>query len=158
SRADNPAGATFLANSVADAYVRHLQNERDEASRRAMTFLNQQIYELRQQIADKESASAELVARNGVSPSAVQTKGEEGSGGGGLSSVDASLQTARIELVAARQRLAEMSPRAATSGDTAQDREIRRTREEYQTAISALESARLRFTPTHPEVKRLEAV
>jgi capsular exopolysaccharide synthesis family protein len=157
ARAENAAGATFLANSVADAYVRHLQNERDAASRRAMTFLNQQIYELRQQIADKESASADLVAK-GVSPSAVTTKGEEGGSSSSLGGVDASLQTARIELVAARQRLAEMSPHASASNDSAQDRDIRRTREEYQTALNALESARLRFTPTHPEVKRLEAV
>ncbi|HTO06168.1 MAG TPA: polysaccharide biosynthesis tyrosine autokinase [Myxococcota bacterium] len=157
ARADNPAGATFLANSVADAYVRHLQNERDSASRRAMTFLNQQIYELRQQIADKESASGELVSRNGVSPSAV-TKSEDGGSSSGLTSVDTSLQTARIELVAARQRLAEMTPRASANTDSAQDREVRRMREEYQAAAAALESARLRFTPTHPEVKRLEAV
>ncbi|HTO53296.1 MAG TPA: polysaccharide biosynthesis tyrosine autokinase [Myxococcota bacterium] len=154
---DNPAGATFLANSVADSYVRYLQSEKDEGSRRAMTFLNQQIYDLRQQIADKESASAELVAKNQVSPSAL-SNGSDGEGSS-LSIVDSSLQTARIELVAARQRLTEMSPRmSSATTDSNQDRDLKRTREEYQSALAALESARLRFTPTHPEVQRLENV
>jgi capsular exopolysaccharide synthesis family protein len=152
--APNAAGATFIANGVADAYVRYLQSERDTASKRAMTFLNQQIYELREHIADKEGSLADLVSRNQVSPSAM-SRGDENNT---LASVDGALQTAKIELVAARQRLAEMSPRATSTGDSNQDREVRHVREEYQTALSALESARLRFTPTHPEVKRLENV
>ncbi|MFI5314435.1 MAG: GumC family protein [Myxococcota bacterium] len=157
--APTPPGATFLANSVADSYVRYLESERDSASKRAMTFLNQQVYELREQIANKEGALADLVARNLVSPSALApTKEEGGNSPNSLASIDGALQTSRIELMSARQRLAEISPRASATGDPNQDRDVRRLREQYQTALQSLESARLRFTPTHPEVKRLESV
>ncbi|HTO71964.1 MAG TPA: polysaccharide biosynthesis tyrosine autokinase [Myxococcota bacterium] len=154
ARGASPDAAAWLANGVADSYVRYLQIQRDDASKRAVTWLNQQIYELRDQIGSKESAAAELVAKNGVSPSvAVRDKDNNDS----VSTVDGALQSARIDLLGARQRLAELEPRVVggTSGKSA---EVRQLREDYTAAQRALESARLRFTPTHPEVVRLEAV
>ena len=154
ARGSSGESATWIANGVADAYVRYLQTQRDDASKRAITWLNQQIYELRGQIANKESAVADLVAKNQVSPSAASQDKEDDS----LASVDSALQTARIDLLATRQRLAELEPRAANSGTSAKSRELRQLREDYQAAQQSLEAARLRFTSTHPEVRRLEGV
>ena len=50
--------AAFLANAVAESYVRYLANQREAASQRAVTWLNQQIYELRDQTARKEQSAA----------------------------------------------------------------------------------------------------
>jgi len=155
ARGGSPEAATWLANGVADSYVRYMQIQRDDASKRAVTWLNQQIYELRDQIASKESAAAELVAKNQVSPSAVS---HDKDAADPLSALDSQLQAARIDLLGARQRLAELEPRAAGSGTSAKSAEARQLREDYQTAVHALEAARLRFTPTHPEVVRLEGV
>jgi capsular exopolysaccharide synthesis family protein len=154
ARGGSAESATWIANSVADAYVRYLQVQRDDSSKRAVTWLNQQVYELRDGIANKESAAAELVAKNQVSPSAVG----QGENNDSVASVDGSIQTARIDLMATRQRLAELEPRAANSGSSAKSRELRQLREDYQAAVRSLEAARLRFTPTHPEVRRLEGI
>jgi polysaccharide biosynthesis transport protein len=155
ARGGSPESATWLANGVADAYVRYLQVQRDDASKRAITWLNQQVYELRDQIASKESAAAELVAKNQVSPSAVS---HDKDASDPLSALDTQMQAAHIDLLGARQRLAELEPRASGGGTSGKSAEQRQMREDYQTAQRALEAARLRFTPTHPEVMRLEGV
>jgi capsular exopolysaccharide synthesis family protein len=156
ARGGSPDSATWIANGVADAYVRYLQIQHDDASKRAVTWLNQQVYELRDQIASKESAVADLVAKNLVSPSAAAAG--QGEDSNSLATVDTAVQTARIDLMAARQRLAELEPRAAGSGTSNKSRELRQLREDYQAAQQSLEAARLRFTATHPEVRRLEGV
>ena len=155
ARGGSPESATWLANGLADSYVRYLQIQRDDASKRAVTWLNQQIYELRDQIASKESAAAELVAKNQVSPSSFS---HEKDASDPLSTLDSQLQTARIDLLGARQRMAELEPRAVNTGNSVKSAETRQMRDDYQTAVHALEAARLRFTPTHPEVVRLEGV
>ncbi|HKC51493.1 MAG TPA: polysaccharide biosynthesis tyrosine autokinase, partial [Myxococcota bacterium] len=154
ARGGSPDSASWIANGVADAFVRYLQMQRDDGSKRAVTWLNRQVYELRDQIATKESAAAELVSKNQV-PASATSQGEDSDS---LASIDTSFQAARIDLYAARQRLAELAPRAASSGTGTKSRALRQLREDYQAALRALEAARLRFTPTHPEVRRLEGM
>jgi succinoglycan biosynthesis transport protein ExoP len=154
ARGSGPDSASWIANAVADAYVRYLQTQRDDGSKRAVTWLNQQVYELRDQIANKESTAAELVSKNQV-PASATSQGEESES---LAGVDTAFQAARIDLFATRQRLAELEPRAANSGSSSKSRDLRQLREDYQTALHSLEAARLRFTPTHPEVRRLEGM
>lgn len=159
SASGNSAGAaTFLANAVADAYVKHQEETRDQASRRAVEWLNQQVYELRDQAARKEAALAELITSNNLSAAAL-SEDSTGSQSSPLEEVDSDLQEARINLLSAQERLAALSPRASRpSGDSNSDASDSNAREQYARAQRQLESARLRFTPTHPEVRRLEGV
>jgi len=155
----NSAGAaTFLANAVADAYVKHQLEQRDQASRRAVEWLNQQVYELRDQASRKEVALAELMASNNLSAAALGEESDH-TQPSALEDVESELQEARINLLSAQERLAALSPRAMRpSGDATADASTSNARAQYAKAQRQLESARLRFTPTHPEVRRLEGV
>ena len=151
-------GATFLANAVADAYVKYEEDQREEASRRAVGWLNQQVYELREQIARKEQTLGEIVSTNSLSISALEESGSQPSTSA-LDEVESELQSARIGLMSAQGRLASLGRQevAPPSGAGA-DPESAGIRAQYDLATTELESARLRFTPTHPEVRRLEGV
>ncbi len=154
----SPGGATFIANAVADAFVKHQEDQRDQASRRAIAWLNQQVYELREQAARKEQALSEIATTNNLSLAVLEEDGEEAQGSA-IEQVETDLQTARVNLLSTQERLAALSPRAARStGDAQGDRAASSLREQYATATAELEAARLRFTPTHPEVRRLEGI
>lgn len=155
--ATSPGGATFFANAIADAYVKHQETEREEASRRAVAWLNQQAYELREQASRKEQLLAELVATHGLSVVALED--DDGSSeNSALEQVESDLQTARIELLSAQERLAALVPRAdRASSSQASDPAVAGLREQYAKAVADLEAVKLRFMPTHPEVRRLEA-
>jgi capsular exopolysaccharide synthesis family protein len=152
------ASAAFLANAVSDAYLRHVSERREAASQRAVAWLNQQIYELRDQTARKEQAAAELISQ-GLNPRAfVDTEKTEGSAANQL---ETQIQTTRIELLAASQRLVELSSETGAEGAERDPNAIsarNRSEEQYQKESANLEAARLKFTPTHPEVRRLEAI
>ncbi len=151
-------GATFLANAVADAYVKYVGDQREEASRRAVAWLNQQVYELREQAARKEQALSEIVSTNNLSLAVLEESRNQPQSSG-LDQIEIELQAARVNLMSARTRLATLSPHAsASTGDAGADSGVSAIREQYELATGELESARLRFTPTHPEVRRLEGV
>jgi len=148
--------AAFIANAVAGAYVRHLAEQREAASHRAVTWLNQQIYELRDQTSRKEQAAAELISQ-GLNPRAFAD--DENADSSGMSQLETQLQTTRIELVAASQRLAELSPGIGTpDADPNASIARKRLQEQYEKESASLEAARLKYTPTHPEVRRLEEI
>ena len=158
SAGGTPGGATFIANAVADAYVKYEAEQREEASRRAVAWLNQQVYEMREQAVRKEQTLGEIVASNNLSLSSLEQGGDQASGTA-LESVESELQLSRINLLSAEERLATLRPRAAKPSTDAQgDVAAASLREQYEAAVAGLDAARLRFTPTHPEVRRLQGV
>lgn len=156
SGGESPGSATFIVNAVADAYVKHQEDQREQASRRAIDWLNRQVYELRDQAARKEQGLAEIASTNNLSPAVLEEDSSEGTQNSALEQVETDLQTARVNLLSAQERLAALSPRASRPSEG--DRAGANLREQYAAATAELESARLRFTPTHPEVRRLEGV
>ena len=150
------ASAAFVANAIAKAYVSHLAEQREAASQRAVTWLNQQIYELRDQTSRKEQATTDMIAQ-GLNPRSFDNDDDDATSP--LALLETQIQTARIELSAASQRLAELSPRnAARAEDPNEDSARVRQQEQYEKESASLEAARLKFTPTHPEVRRLEEI
>jgi capsular exopolysaccharide synthesis family protein len=144
---------TFLANTAADAMVAYDSDRRDSASRRAMTWLNNQIFELRGQIDRKKEALTELVERTGIKPQVAETMNSE------RIRVETELQSAQAQLFSMRQRLADMEPSVSLAVRGARGAtNAPRLRQQYSAALSQLDAARLTFTPTHPEVRRLEDV
>ncbi len=153
-----PGGATFIANAVADAYVTYETERRAEASRRAVTWLNQQVYEMREQAVRKEQTLGEIVSTNNLSLASLEQGGDSVQSTA-IDEVESELQIARISLLSSEERLAALRPRAARpSTDAAGDVAAASLREQYEAAIAGLDAARLRFTPTHPEVRRLQGV
>ncbi len=145
ARRGDPAFAAFLANAVADAFVRYRQDQREHASRRAITWLSQQTYELRERITRRELAIAGLVAKAELGP-----YGGDATRDSTRDQLTAELLSARLELMATEQRLAQLSP------GTAATKEMELILQQYEEARAALGDARLRYTQTHPEVRRLE--
>jgi capsular exopolysaccharide synthesis family protein len=70
--------------------------------------------------------------------------------------VAADLQNARIDLYAANQRLKELERRLGRANQSSEGNA--RLREQYAGAKAQLDQARLVYTPTHPEVRRLESI
>jgi capsular exopolysaccharide synthesis family protein len=69
------------------------------------------------------------------------------------------LQAARIELLTTQERLAELRPPPRRKGlEAAAGEDHALLQERYLAARAELEAVRLRYTPTHPEVLRLEGV
>lgn len=155
---NNGGSATFLANAVADAYVKYEVDQRDEASRRAVAWLNQQVYELREQAVRKEQVLNEIATTNNLSLAALEEDGSE-SQNAAIDRLEGDLQAARVTLLSAQQRLSVLRPRVTTPGaDAGGEQASASVREQYDRVSAELDAARLRFTPTHPEVRRLEGV
>ncbi len=152
------SSATFLANAVADAYVKYGAEQREEASRRAVAWLNQQIYEMREHAVRKEQTLGEIVSTNNLSLAALEQGGEQVQSSA-IEDVALELQSARINLLSSEERLSALRPRAAkASTDAEGDVAAASLRAQYEAAVAGLDAARLRFTPTHPEVRRLQDV
>jgi capsular exopolysaccharide synthesis family protein len=152
SRSGAPELAASMANAVAEEFVEYKRAERETALRSATAWLGQRVLEVRGQIERAERAIADLVASEGLAP-------DETGQWGGSSQGDfiRDLRAARIELLTAKQRIAALEPRALEqmSRGTGEDRAA--LEQQYAEQRAALTRARLSYTPTHPEVTRLEA-
>jgi capsular exopolysaccharide synthesis family protein len=148
----NAEAAAALANSVADAYLGYRRNMREAALARATAWLDQNLSEVRRQIQSGEAAIASHVAKEGILLSGAQQVGNDS-----RADLSGQLRTARIELMTTRQRLAELGPGTAVRGlSEASSQRHALLQEQLAGARGELEAARLRYTPTHPEVARLE--
>lgn len=148
-----PRQASWLANAVADAFVSYELDERRAASHAALSWLSEKSNELRGRIQRKEAAMAKLARRLGTVPNRADSEQASAE-----SQLAAEQQAARLELLAIEERVAQLRAQLRTYGSYDVDDESRATQERYVEAKLALESARLRFTETHPEVARLRAV
>jgi capsular exopolysaccharide synthesis family protein len=154
ARGRDPSSAAGLANSVAEALAEFRREQRDDAARRALAWLNQRAYELRERIERNERSVFDLAGRVGTR--ALPRDQQEDLG---KTQLKAELQTTRVDLQATRQRLAEVQARLGEEEqDEAGSEEAQRLRKRRNDAQAALEMARLRYTATHPEVLRLEQI
>ena len=155
AKARTPEQAAALANAVAESYVREMSEKREAAARRAVTWLNEQIYELRTQTSQKEQASSELISQ-GLNPRMFEAS-NDGKEASSLSTLEDQIRDTRIDLVAATQRLAEITPGGSDQkGGSEEAAERLVLQKQLQEEATKLEAARLKYTPTHPEVRRLE--
>ncbi len=146
-RADDPANAAYLANAVAQAYLDYERDRRQAAARSVVSWLSQKVLEVRDQVRRNEEQLGALEKRSG-------RPGRAPRSGDALSEMAGELRTARMDLTAAQERIGELRAREAPATRGADpDAQVR-----LAAARAALEEARLRYTPTHPEVTRLETV
>jgi capsular exopolysaccharide synthesis family protein len=153
--ATDPQSAAGIANAVSEAFIRYQIEQRDEASRRTLAWLAEQIYELREQVARREETLAKLVVDSDLSVGGQGNERQEET----LAAVETEINQVEVELSSTKQRLDVLAPRVRSSRRVgANDPEFNRIRDQYMQARSDLDRARLAFTPTHPEVVRLEGV
>ena len=148
-----PDFTAAMANAVAKEFVDYRLSERDAALRRATAWLGQRVLEVRGQIERGEETIADLVAREGITPAGAESPRDEAQ-----ADLMGQLRAARIELLTTKQRLVEIQPRASQEQNLRVARGDRQLlAQQYAEAKAALARARLMYTPTHPEVARLEA-
>ena len=144
--------AAAMANAVAKEFVEYRLSERDAALRRATGWLGQRVLEVRGQIERGEDTIADLVAREGITPAGAESPEDDV-----RADLMDQLRAARIELLTAKQRLDELEPRAQEQKLRVADEDRRLLAQQYAEDKAALARAKLLYTPTHPEVARLEA-
>ena len=151
--ASSPAAgqAAWLANEIAEVFVAHEAEERREASQTALRWLSQKTAELRDTVRRKEEQRDALASQLGRSSRDTTQRADT------RAKMLADLEAARLELLATEQRLAELRPQVERALPI-QDVQRRELRGQYEASRNALESARLRFTETHPEVRRLRSL
>lgn len=146
-RAEDPTSAAYLANAVAQAYLDHERDRREAASRSVVSWLSQKVLEVRDQVRRGEEHLADLDKKSGRPDRSARSTDS-------LTEMTTELRAAKLELAAVQERIAELRPRE-TSTRREPDPEVR---ERLASTRAALEEARLRYTPTHPEVTRLESI
>jgi uncharacterized protein involved in exopolysaccharide biosynthesis len=149
-----PDAATFLANALGDAIVENKKDEQQEGYDRTVTWLNTQVLELRDRVERNQETLSEHIAKYDIAsqPRNAQQEAERGR------LIQEVTQT-EIELQTVRARLRELPAQLANPySDGSYDPELARLQQRYDAARASLEEARLTYTPTHPEVKRREAV
>src|SRR5262249_54209965 len=144
--------AVLLANAVADAYVEYDRENRRDASQQALSWLNQRAGELRGKLLSTREAMGAIAQRIGSVPAAP----EGGANGERPSALMKDLEDRRLQLFANEQRLAQLEPRSPTGTEQAPSAEDIARQQEYTKLRAQLEQARLLYTPTHPELRRLE--
>lgn len=149
----DPGRAVLLANAVADAYVEYDRENRREASQQALSWLNQRAAELRGRVLSTREAMASISDRLGVVPPPL----DGGPGGERRQELTKDLERLRLELFATEQRQAQLEPGSSRSGKAEPPTaESVARQQEYIRLRAELEEARLLYTPTHPELRRLE--
>jgi capsular exopolysaccharide synthesis family protein len=154
-----PEGAASLANVVADAVVAHKRARREDASQRAVSWLDTRIFELRGQVERRSEELQELARESGLTPSDLLTPS-----GLAASDSDADVEgELSDELGAARAQLAALEEQLAVLGggplpDAARRQDLLALRDQLEAARVELAAAQLRYTPTHPEVVRLNRI
>ena len=97
---------------------------------------------------------SELAAANGVSAETAEAKSIK------LTELQRQIDEAQVELSAVSQRIRDLQPRieATPSGVGMSGAELQQLQEQYRKGLQDLADARLKYTPSHPEVQRLEGV
>jgi capsular exopolysaccharide synthesis family protein len=150
------AGAVERANAIANAYVEYDRDKRRKASEQALSWLNQRASELRGHLLSTRETMAAIAERLGSVPPPPEEGGDEQT-----EALRTRLEQKRVELVAAEQQSAQLAPvgaRGPASSRRVSVAEELARQEEYTKARAELERARLIFTSTHPELRRLEEV
>jgi len=156
---DSPAKAARLANAVADAYVVDKLDARFEAAKRASSWLNDRLVDLRQQLRNSEEAVAKFRADNNLvqaAPGATLNQDQ-------LAPLNARLLAARADAAEKKAHLDLLEKLKTTGGDLntlpeAANSGVIADLRRQENDISRQEADLLsRYTGSHPLVVNLRA-
>ncbi len=141
-------GAAFVATAVAEAFLEFELERREASARSAISFLNQRISEAKDRVRRREEALEAALEKSPALQRSAPTPPAD------AARVLADHRAARIELAETERRLRDLREQSAVPVDDG----ARSLAADYAQTREALEEARLRFTDTHPEVRRLAAM
>jgi len=158
----DPQRAARIANAIADAYVVDSLEAKYQSSRRAATWLQDRLKELRAQASDAERAVVEYKASNNIVDTGGRLLNEQQLAE--LNSALTSAQAVRAEAEARAQRVEEIlqavdqkgiSAETATVTDTLHNDVITRLRQQYLDLAERESDWETRYGPTHLAVVNL---
>ena len=158
----DPERAARIANAIADAYVVNSLEAKYQSSRRAATWLQDQLKELRAQASDAERAVVEYKANNNIVDTGGRLLNEQQLAE--LNSALTAAQAVRAEAEARAQRVEAIlqavdqkgiSAETATVTDTLHNDVITRLRQQYLDLAERESDWSARYGPTHLAVVNL---
>ena len=158
----DPQRAAKIANAIADAYVVDSLESKYQSSRRAATWLQDRLKELRAQASDAERAVVEYKANNNIVDTGGRLLNEQQLAE--LNSALTSAQAVRAEAEARAQRVEAIlqavddkgiSAETATVTDTLHNDVITRLRQQYLDLAERESDWEARYGPTHLAVVNL---
>jgi succinoglycan biosynthesis transport protein ExoP len=154
---NDPTRAARLANAVADAYVVDKLESRFEAAKRASTWLNERLADLRKQLRASEEAVATFRAERGISQNSNITLTQQQ-----LSDLNARLITARAETADKKARVdlfqsGSRGGQAQNVPDAANSALAGSLREQSSAVARKLADLRARYSDNHPLVVNAQA-
>jgi succinoglycan biosynthesis transport protein ExoP len=158
----DPQRAARIANAIADAYVVDSLEAKYQSSRRAATWLQDRLKELRAQASDAERAVVEYKAENNIVDTGGRLLNEQQLAE--LNSALTSAQAVRAEAEARAQRVEQIlqavdqkgiSAETATVTDTLHNDVITRLRQQYLDLAERESDWETRYGPTHLAVVNL---
>ena len=158
----DPQRAATIANAIADAYVVDSLEAKYQSSRRAATWLQDRLKELRAQASDAERAVVEYKANNNIVDTGGRLLNEQQLAE--LNSALTSAQAVRAEAEARAQRVEAIlqavdqkgiSAETATVTDTLHNDVITRLRQQYLDLAERESDWAARYGPTHMAVVNL---
>ena len=161
-KSTDPQRAAKIANAIADAYVVDSLESKYQSSRRAATWLQDRLKELRAQASDAERAVVEYKANNNIVDTGGRLLNEQQLAE--LNSALTSAQAVRAEAEARAQRVEEIlkavdqegiSTETATVTDTLHNDVITRLRQQYLDLAARESDWSARYGPTHLAVVNL---
>jgi polysaccharide chain length determinant protein (PEP-CTERM system associated) len=146
----DPQMAVAIARKIAELFLEYNRQSRDEQATGTYEFVSAQVKELEKRIEEADQRIAQFKTRHGDALPESQARNIAAT-----ERVDRELQTieAQVRLAEDRQallkvQLGQLSPTLAGTAVT--------TRAELATLQAQLADARVRYTPDHPDVKRLQ--
>ena len=152
----DPVLATTIANEIADQYLVEQLDAKFEATRRANSWIEEQLSDLRVELNEAESLVEAYRSASGLFATGTTTLNEQQ-----ITDINAQLIVQRADLAERQARLAsirslaESGGSAEVSGEALQSpviNELRRQQAEINREKADLEN---RYLPNHPEIQRI---
>lgn len=155
-RSLNPSKAAYIANSIADGYITDQMQAKFTATRRASTWLQERIGELREEAINSDRAVQDFKVRNDLVDTNGRTVGEQQ-----LAEINSQLVTARAASAEAKARLDRISEinnagaNVATVTDALRNDVIGRLRQQWVEASKREAEFSLKYGKDHQAVINL---
>ncbi len=157
---ENPRKAAQIANSLADLYLTDQLEAKFEATQRANEWLNERIYDLRENVRTSEVAAQQFREDNQL----IQTAGAGLVSEQQLSQLNTRLIDARTDLARSEARFSQLSgmtdPEASDFAELAEVLDsslIQRLREQQSEVLRNRAELATRYGPRHPRMINVQA-
>ena len=146
----DPERAAEMAQQIGELFLGYNRQERSERAEATYEFLLQQSRDVEQRIGQVDQSIAEFKARHGSALPEAQVRNQAAAerASRDLMGIEAQMRAAEERQALLKVQLSRINPTLGTTAGNVQT--------ELATLQGQLADARVRYTPDHPDVKRLE--